>query len=290
LYRDVAVGGGTVRCAPVVSGAAPGQLAASPGSVPGQLSATRFSRGTSNAAARASRELARLYDTVIVPLREEIGDFSEAAALKALLIHAAAWDGAADRIARVLDGQDWRQVKDHTARLIGYGAVDETRLGGGSTSRVVLIGANSLAEDLAHVYTIPLPPSLSGVADWRRVTITLAWMTPINPRHRSYRRAQLWFQVGDEVLAVGRADAQWQAARRGTVQHEVLEGAKAAVFADGDGLEIRVNCKAEAGELAVEVPYALAVTLEAAPAIDLPIHDEVEARLRQPVLVAPRPA
>jgi len=68
-----------------------------------------------------------------------------------------------------------------------------------------------------------------------------------------------------------------------------MEGERAAVFADGDALEIRVNCKGEAGELTTEVPYALAVTLEAAPALDLPIHDEVEARLRQPVLVMPRP-
>jgi hypothetical protein len=153
---------------------------------------------------------------------------------------------------------------------------------------VVLIGAGALSEDLADVYAIPLPPSLSGEQIWRRLTVTLAWASPINPQHRAYRRAHLWFDVPKEVLAVERANGQWQAVRRGTLQHEVLEGERIVAFADGDVLNIRVNCRADAGELEEEVPYALAVTLEAAPMVDVSIYDEVEARIRPRVAVAPR--
>jgi len=177
--------------------------------------------------------LSWLYDHVIRRAGNAIDDVAEAALLKALLIHAASWDDAGDRLAPVLE-----PVKDHCARLLGYGAVDESRLGGGSPSRVVLFGTGILEEDLGHAYAIPLPPSLSGERLWRRVTVTLAWLSPIHARHRSYRRAQLWVEIGKEALGVERLDAQWQAVRRGTVQHEVLEGERAVVFADGDALNL----------------------------------------------------
>jgi hypothetical protein len=286
MYSDTAVGGGTASCSPVRTSGPPGQRAASPGTVAGELGATRFSRGTSNAAARASRQLAWLYDAVVLPMRERIGDLPEAVLLKALLVHAASWDEAVDRLTPILEADnDSRGQKSHCARLLGYGAVDEGRLGGGTASRVVLVGASTLADDLAHVYAIPLPPSLSGERVWRRVTITLAWSTPINPKHRNYRRGRLWFDAPKETLAVERVNAQWQTVRRGTLQHEVMEGERAAAFADGDTLDIRVNCKADAGELTDEIPYALAVTLEAAPMIDVSIYEEIEARVRRVLLL-----
>ena len=289
MYSDTAVGGGSASCSPVRTSGPPGQRAAAPGTVAGELSATRYSRGTSNAAAAATRRLGWLHDAVILPMRDELGDLPEAVLLKALLVHAASWDEAADRLAPILNAEnDWRRVKDHCARLLGYGAVDETRLGGGTSSRVVLIGASSLAEDLAHVYSIPLPPSLSGQGIWRRVTTTLCWFSPVNPRHRGYRRAQLWFDAPKEVLGVERVNAQWQTVRRGTVQHEVMEGERAAAFADGDSLDVRVNCKADAGELPDDVPYALVVTLEAAPMVGVAIYEEVAARIRPRVAVTPR--
>jgi hypothetical protein len=289
LYSDVAVSNGTVSCSPVRYSRAPGQRAASPGTTAGELSATRYSRGTSNAAARGSRQLAWLYDAVVMPTRDHVGTLPEAVLLKALLVHGASWDQAAERLMRVLDTDtDWRRSKDHCARLFGYGMVDEARLGGSTSSRVVLFGTSALTEDLAHVYPIPLPPSLSGERVWRRVAVTLAWFSPINPRHRSYRRAHLWFDTPLEVLGVERQNAQWQAVRRGTLQHEIFEGERATVFGDGDTLDIRVNCKSDAGELTDEIPYALVVSLEAAPMIDIAIYEEVEARIRPRVAVVPR--
>lgn len=59
------------------------------------------------------------------------------------------------------------------------------------------------------------------------------------------------------------------------------------MFADGDALEIRVNCRATAGSLEEDVPYALAVTLEIAPGIGIPIYDEIALRIKQPVKIKP---
>jgi hypothetical protein len=66
--------------------------------------------------------------------------------------------------------------------------------------------------------------------------------------------------------------ADWHAVQRGTVQHEILEGEKAAAFIDGDNLEIQVNCRADAGVLEDMVPYALATTLEVAEEINIDIY------------------
>jgi hypothetical protein len=214
-------------------------------------------------------------------------DGAEAALLKTLLVHAASWDGGYQALEVLLAGtQTALRFKESCARLLGYGAVRQDRLAGSSASRVVLAGVASLAEDLAHVYSVPLPPSLSGDSAWRRLTITLSWITNVNPMHRAYRTTQLWFDAPKETLSIERAQAQWQMVRRGTVQHEVLEGERAAVFADGDTLDVRVNCRSDAGESTAEVPYALAVTLETASLVGISIYDEVAERIRPRVVVA----
>jgi hypothetical protein len=78
------------------------------------------------------------------------------------------------------------------------------------------------------------------------------------------------------------------AGRRGTVQHDVLEGTRAVPFGDGDAIELVVSCRADAGELYTDVPYAVLVTLEVPSGIGLPVYQEVRARLRAPVRVRPQ--
>ena len=67
----------------------------------------------------------------------------------------------------------------------------------------------------------------------------------------------------------------------------MLEGERAAAFADGDNLEIQVSCRSDAGTLEEEVPYAFAATLEVAQEIGVPIYEEVRSRVRARVRVAP---
>jgi hypothetical protein len=122
----------------------------------------------------------------------------------------------------------------------------------------------------------------------RRLTVTLAWLTPINPRHHKYRRAELRFNAPESPLAASRLEADYRAVQRGTLQHEVFEGARASAFVDGSAIRIEVNCRAGAGVLAGRVRYALVVTLEVGEGVEIPIYEEIRQRIRVPVAVPVR--
>ena len=260
----------------------PRQLTASPGTDPGDQGVVRHSRGTSNATALVSRACGLLYD-VMDELRQEPGGeiidgLPRAVWLKALVAHGAEWGAAGSILARLLRNQDnSRQFKEYVTRLLGYGAVDVNRVQECTARRVTALGGGMLGQDESHIHRFPLPPSLSGQRGHRRLVITLAWLSPINQRHQAWRRADLWFAPPQDPLRVSRQQADWRAVQRGTLQHEILEGEKAGVFVEGENLEIQVSCRAGAGTLEDEVPYALAVTLEVAEELGVDIYEEVRA-------------
>ena len=263
----------------------PGQQVASPGADLGDQGAVRHLRGTSNATALVSRACGLLCD-VMDELRQEPGgeivdSLPRAVWLKALVAHGAEWGEAGRILTGLLKNQDnSRQFKEYATRLLGYGAVDISRVQECTTRRVTALGGGMLGQDESHIHRFPLPPSLSGCRGHRRLTITLAWLSPVNQRHQAWRMADLWFTPPQDSLRVSRQQADWRAVRRGTLQHEVLEGERAGVFVDGENLEIQVNCKADAGTLEDEVPYALTVTLEISEELDIDIYEEVRAALR----------
>ena len=257
----------------------PGQRVASPGADPGDRGAVRHSRGTSNATALVSRACGLLYD-VMDELRQEPGgeivdSLPRAVWLKALVAHGAAWGEAGSLLTRILGKQD--KFKEYVTRLLGYGAVDVNRVQECTDRRVTALGGGALGQDKSHVHRFPLPPSLSGRRGHRRLTITLAWLSPVNQRHQAWRRADLRFDPPQDTLRVRRQQADWQAVRRGTLQHEILDGERASVFIEGTKLEIQVSCRAGAGTLEDEVPYALAITLEVAEELGVDIYGEVRA-------------
>src|SRR5262249_4116875 len=150
-----------------------------------------------------------------------------------------------------------------------------------------LLGWGRLADGQAHEYGLPIPVVLSGQPVMKRLVVTLAWFTPINPLHARYRRAAVWFEVPSDALRLARRDAEWRTVRRGTVQHEVFEGSRAVVVLDRQTLTIKVNCRAEAGDFTGDVRYALAVTLEVAPGLGLNIYHDIRTRLRPQVGIQP---
>ena len=264
----------------------PGQLVATSGATAGEQAATRHTRGTSSAAALVSRAAGSLYD-VLDELRQDPGGemidtVPRAVWLKALVVHGADWGPAGETITAVLRADHGgRRVKEHVTRLLGYGVVNVDRVRECTASRVTVLGGGLLREDQSHVHRIPLPPSLSGWRGHRRLTISLAWTSPVNPRHRNWRSAQLWFSPPKEDLGVERTQADWQTVQRGTVQHEVLEGESSGEFATGANLEIQVSCRADAGALEDEVPYALVTTIEVTSDLWVSnIYDEVRAAVQ----------
>lgn len=264
----------------------PGQLVAAPGATAGEQAATRHTRGTSNAAALVSRAAGSLYD-VLDELRQDPGGemidaVPRAVWLKALVVHGADWGPAGETITAVLRADHGgRRVKEQVTRLLGYGVVNVDRVRECTASRVTVLGGGLLQEDQSHVHRIPLPPSLSGWRGHRRLTISLAWTSPVNPRHRNWRRAQLWFSPPMTELDVKRKQADSRAVQRGAVQHEVLEGESSSEFVTGANLEIQVSCRADAGALEDEVPYALVTTMEVTSNLWVSnIYDEVRAAVQ----------
>lgn len=260
----------------------PGQCVAAPGAS-GELDRTRHARGTSNAAALASRWACALFD-VIGQLRSEHGaslpSEYDAVLLKTLLVHGADWADAWTLYESILrNAQNSRTFRDYVGRFLGYGSANMAKVMVCTDQRVTVLGVGELDDGEGQEFLLPLPPSLSAVTEKRRLTVTLAWLTPVNSMRQNYRIAHLWFSPKNN-LATYRICADNDAAQRGTVQHEVLESAKAVDFQDGETIAIKVNCRADAGDIPEPIRYALAVTLEVAEGIDIPIYQEVRDRLR----------
>lgn len=275
----------------------PGQLVATPGLAAGDVSATVPNRGTSNATALMSRAAALLVP-VLSALRETEGgetlnQIADALWLKALLVHGARWGAAGDVYQALFKTSDnGNKLTEYLTRLLGFGRVDFDVVRECTATRVTALAGGTLAAEAGAEHRFPLPPSLSGKRGWRRLVVTLAWLTPVHPTSHRWRRAHLWFSSPNSKLPVGskkhleRCGADWQAVQRGTIQHEVFEGEKAAAFVDGDEIVILVSCREDAGVFVNTVPYALAVTLEVDDAIGIDIYTEVRNRIQNRLRVA----
>ncbi|OHX34298.1 hypothetical protein BJL95_03915 [Methylomonas sp. LWB] len=274
-----------------LSGSPPGQQVAVEDNT-GNLSASSYTRGSSNATALASRAGAKIYD-VIESLRrqmpEAIKEDQIAVLIKALLVHGASREGAEDVLDQHLKTPaNSRQFKSYASKFIGYGNANISRVLACTEQRATVIGCGHIGEKQVHEYRFPLPPSLANSKQWRRLTITLAWFTPINPNHRYLRQAKLFFDApkNTDALGLSRQEAEWNQVRRGTVQHEILESSKVSYYQDGDELVIPVQCNADAiDKLDEQIPYALAVTMEVKEGVSIHIYQEVRSRIQTQIKI-----
>ncbi len=271
-----------------------GLLAAAP-DARGDLSKTALSWGTSAATALATRAGHLVFDALM--------DSAENAMLadtppqymplivKALLVHGSAW-GDGSSVLELLSTGKHHAKKDNVSRYVGHGVLDASRIVTCTAERATLIGYGEITPGSASLCRIPLPPSLERVLEPRSVTVTLAWFSPINPRHQGYRMVALEAKPGgDKKLSLGVERAKGQphdkAIARGTVFHDRRDGKRAAPYVDGGDMLIRVAARETAGEFTESVHYALAVSIEAGIGSTIPVYDEVRAavvaRIRPPV-------
>ncbi len=276
--------------------AAPGQQVAWDSNQAGALSQTVHTRGTSNATALATRSAARIYEVLDALRGEHEGSIPQrliSVLIKALLVHGAKQDDdACKAITAALKTRDnSRQFKEVMARYLGYGAVQIDRVLACAEQRGTVLGCGEIRENEIHEYRLPLPPSLSSSQEWRRMVVTLAWFSPVNPGHRNFREAKLEMSPasnwGALPLKLARQDGDHNQVLRGTVQHEVLEGTdQIAAFQDGDNILLHIACKKDAtARLDDAIPYGLAVTLEVAEGIQIPIYEQLRTRLQPQVAV-----
>lgn len=279
---------------------APGHLVASPGAG-GDIEKTAYTRGTSNAAALVSRSLATAHDALLELFADQTNDVNPSVylspLLKALLVHTADWNAAGERLRQHLESiipsyvapnRRSAELKNLIGRWLGYGEPNTDRMLECTAQRATVLGFGSLEKEAGHLFSLPLPPCLSSIKTERRLTVTLAWFSPIVPTNQSYRSAHLWFEVLDNRLSPKRQDADWQAVRRGTLQHEIFDGNNAIGITDGDILRVKVNCREDAGSITQPIHYGLAVSLEVAEGISLPIYQELRDRIRPEIGIRPR--
>lgn len=273
----------------------PGNQVAAPGRG-GAANATAFTYGTSNATALVARQASHVFD-VLEAGAEDADDIPFPGALfhpvltKALLVHASSWGGHAARLKQALNLDPQRARRELTA-LLGYGALDVTRLCAAATNRAILVAGGLVGREERHTYSIPLPISLQAKAEWHRFTVTLAYMAPTVGQLTRYRGARVFFEKPDATMTSGRrTEADHNAVRRGSCQHEIFEGTRTMVFGADDALPIHVECMDDAQRLkaGIKIRYGLVVSVETAVETSTTIHDEIRAQLRAQARAQARP-
>lgn len=284
FQRPVPGAENTVQLIPATHAATgPGQVVATPGRR-GEADSTAYSSGTSNATALASRTANQIFD-VLEALTSPGDEFSfpdpqyHPVLAKALLVHAASWGGLRGELQGAL-GLSGQSVRRDVTQMLGYGPVDPQRVASAARTRVVLLGAGSIGNKDRQRFSFPLPQALAATTEWRRLTVTLGWLSPVNPRSQVHRMGRLLFHPPEGRFRLDRMEADHNAARKGTVQHEVLEGKSAISFVAGDALSIDVDCHIDAGKHDQLIRFGIVASIEMAATIRTDVHAQVQQGLR----------
>ena len=298
---DILMPGGLEYVAPrssggalsVVPGGRHGLKAAAPPAAGGDLDREDLFSGTSSATATATRACHRIFDTLMDEdggsMHADLGPDYYAVVVRALLHHRVEWGNRASLLGNLYGphGQGKHVARlDNVSRLLGYGIPNVGEAISCAPNRATLVGYGTVPPRRARVHRIPLPPSLEMVTEPRAIAFTVAWFSPIHPRHRAYRRAKLAIDpVGkiEETTGAKRLPAQPsdKSTPRGTVFHTRYEGSRAVPFIDDGHIRLRVSCREPAGALDQNIRYGMAVTIEAG--AHIPVYQEVRARLAVPV-------
>lgn len=271
-----------------------GQLAACP-DPRGSTGKSRRSVGTSNSAALTTRAALHVADALDLAFESDNTDWENrptaAVMLKALVAHSASWGPAGEHLEGLLPPRardKWFTRRENVARHLGYGQIDPTRVVSGSTHRITLLGDGLIRKGNRHSYVVPLPTDLSSREDLRRIIVTLAWMTPIQPGSQNYRK------IGLEVVPKARGEVFWPgverigykqpplfSGRQGTLVHSVYEGTQRMPIVEGDTMTFNVQAYSRfSGVTKLDVPYALAVTIEVAPSLRADIYQQIRNRVQ----------
>lgn len=275
-----------------------GLVAASP---PGQES-TQKTRGTSPAAALVTRSLLRAAEALTGedgPYEgQELTRRQNALLTRALAVNASKWPTDAfdlyeDEKARLGNHQHAR-AKEEVCRHFGYGYMDSALMRQSPAAGLTMVGLGSIRKNGAQIFSIPVPPSLSGQRLPRSMRVTLTWFSPINPSRAQYRLAAL------EAIAFNDVDEEdderWgfdmkpdgldaNIIKRGSVWSKRLKHRILAVptFEEDVEIPIHVQCRdASGGGLLPDenIMFAIVLTLQVETEVQFDIHQEVEQKLR----------
>lgn len=273
-YRQPAMPAPAIKFVPA-SPLGPGIKVASAGS-----QRETFTTGTSPAAALVTHQAVRLYD-LLDQLTEgkELAPRQRAAAIKALLVHGAG----------SLEGFSTEELPLDCA--VGNGVLLRDLSEGCASNEAVILFIGTIGARQEQDLALPLPDGLSS-REVKRIEATLAWLSPVNWRHRQYRRANLSFvKPAGAIPNLGSSQGiSSDAATRGatTVQHQVWETTKAFASGRGSDVTVRVKCHEQAGGLdGRTIDYAAALSLWVAPTVNVDVYNQVREQVRPRLQLRP---
>ena len=270
----------------------PGIKSAYPSVNKGSREIIGYSCGTSNSAALMSNNALECYNVLNNIFISETGDIVPytyvAVLLKAMLVHGATW-GDNKRVFIEALNLDGRQVKSDLHKFLGYGIPDVNKVKECTKNQVTLIGYGDIKQGQAYVYSIPLPFDFHDKPLKRKLTVTLAYFSPIHPSSVKYREKQLWFVLVNGDVVGMRTEYDYNVVQRGTLQHEIFEtGTVNTTWNENNSLLIKINCRGDASDKDVDtnIPYALFATFEMAEEYGIDVYQKIvnKIRLRNPVL------
>ena len=196
-----------------------------------------------------------------------------------MLSHSASWESIANKLSISME----TPIKK-LSKWLGNGIPNIERVIECTKERITLIGLGALNKDEGDIFRLPLPIDFSSRLMKRKLTVTLAYLSPIAFDKQSYRGAQLWFNIDDggKALVPDRQNSDWQAVRKGTLQHEIFVGENPIVW-NNDDLIVKVNCKEEAIKIRTAIPYCLFVSFEVAEGFDVDLYSDVSTKIHQRV-------
>jgi hypothetical protein len=121
----------------------------------------------------------------------------------------------------------------------------------------------------------------------RKLTVTLAYFSPIVASVQKYRGSHLWFSLENNGLFPTRVNTDASIVKRGTVQHEIFYGENAFAWGLNNSVKIKVNCAKDAASVFPPVKYALFVTFEVAEGIGIDIYNLITTRINEMIAVRP---
>ena len=269
----------------------PGTVVAAPG---GKVS---YTFGTSNSAALISHEASRCYDTLLDVFSiagKDIPYEHLALLIKTMLVHGAEWGSLTQKYAEALKLYNKSGKISHQDcsrqlhRYFGYGKPNVERAIECAKNRITLIGFGELKNGEALTYDLPLPFNFRNAKICRRLTATLAYFSPAIPTRQKYRAAQCWYSIenGKKNFLDSRVDVDWQAAVRGSLQHEIFENDDIVVWDENEGIQIKVNCRGDAdGKFSGSIPYALMVSFEIKDVIDIDVYTKIALKINPKVSI-----
>lgn len=237
-----------------------------------------FTMGTSPAAATVSRAAARAVDAVLDITNRPLTRSELAVATKALVAHSA-------RVPGELLTHEVIRPYAH-----GYGGVLRDLADGCDPHEANILFVGDIGANEQRTLSLPLPNGLQQ-RGLKRVTATLAWLSPVNWRHRQYRRAAIDFSQPTGLTKLGTpVDVGGDRSKRGTLQHTVWEVTKAVGVGAETDLSLTIHCKEQAGGLDGErVDFAVALSLWVAPELGVDVYAQVQQEVAARVRVASRP-